>query len=205
MSHLIDQADAILPTSYGRFKIYVFKNDLNDKEDVALVYDGPDRDPSQDWLVRVHSECMTGDVFGSLKCDCGPQLHQALQLIAAHKNGALLYLRQEGRGIGLFNKIKAYHFQDGGQDTVQANHSVGFVTDLRNYCLGAEILQVLGIDNIILLTNNPEKISQLEHYGIHIKAHQELLVGVNDYNRDYLATKRDQMGHLIQKDLNDVK
>ncbi len=205
MSHIIAQTQANLPTQYGQFKIYAFRNDLNEKEDVALVYDGPDKDDSKPCLVRMHSECMTGDVFGSLKCDCGPQLHKALHLIAANKKGVLLYLRQEGRDIGLFNKIRAYGFQDHGQDTIAANKSVGFDPDLRNYAIAADILKTLGINDIVLLTNNPDKISQLSHYGINVQQRLSLVDGINQYNLHYLETKRDQMGHILEKDLKSVK
>lgn len=204
MSHIIDSITANLPTKYGQFKIIAFRNDLNDKEDIALVYQGENNNDKPN-MVRLHSECMTGDVFGSLKCDCGPQLHKSLEMIANHGKGILLYLRQEGRGIGLFNKIRAYNFQDHGQDTIEANHSAGFEADLRNYEIAADILSQLGINDIILLTNNPDKISQLKDYGINIIEHRRLINGVNKYNVEYLKTKRDNMGHMIKEGLDDVK
>jgi len=157
-----------------------------------------DIDENEPVLVRVHSECLTGDVFGSLKCDCRSQLHRAMEVISKEGKGVIVYLRQEGRGIGLVNKIKAYHLQDHGFDTVEANRKLGFPPDMRDFGIGAQILRDLGVRKIRLLTNNPKKLIGLEGYGLEIVERVPIVVGVCDYNRDYLITKKEKMGHLIE-------
>ena len=186
---------AFLPTNRGDFKIEVFHEDTTGFDHVALTLgemSGPDP-----VLVRLHSECLTGDVFSSSRCDCGPQLHAALDAIVERGWGALLYLRQEGRGIGLHAKIQAYHLQDAGADTMDANLMLGLPADGRNYAIAAEMLESLGVANVELLTNNPEKVNQLTKYGINVAARTPLIVGVGAHNRDYLATKGERMGHHI--------
>ena len=187
-------ADARLPTSYGEFRIRVF-NEENGLDHVALTLgdmDGPDP-----VLVRVHSECLTGDAFSSLRCDCGPQLDAALQAISERGWGALIYLRQEGRGIGLHAKIQAYHLQDRGADTLDANLHLGLPGDARNYEIAAEILLSIGASTISLLSNNPDKVNQLRDYGINVQERISLIAGIGDSNRDYIKTKQERMGHEI--------
>jgi len=186
---------AFLPTNRGDFKIEIFHEDTTGFDHVALTLgemSGPDP-----VLVRLHSECLTGDVFSSTRCDCGPQLHAALDAIVERGWGTLLYLRQEGRGIGLHAKIQAYHLQDAGADTLDANLMLGLPADGRNYAIAAEMLESLGVSNVELLTNNPEKVDQLTKYGINVAARTPLIVGVGTHNRDYLATKGERMGHHI--------
>lgn len=188
-------AEAALPTEYGKFRIVVFENDVDANQHVALVCG--EVQGAKDVLVRVHSECLTGDTFASLRCDCGHQLHLAMERIAAAGRGVLLYMRQEGRGIGLINKIKAYHLQEGGLDTVDANHALGFPPDLRDYGLGAQILRDLGLSSILLLTNNPRKIIGLEGYGLTVTAREPLVVPPGEENRFYLETKRTRLEHIL--------
>lgn len=186
-----------LPTSFGDFRAIAYENDVDGFQHVALVK-GEWR-PDEPVLVRMHSKCLTGDVFGSLRCDCGPQLQQALRQIAEEGKGALVYLDQEGRGIGLVNKLKAYNLQDEGHDTVAANEKLGFKPDLRDYGIGAQILRDLGISKLRLLTNNPKKIKGLDGYGLEVVERVSIEIEPNEVNRAYLATKRDRMGHLIGK------
>tara|TARA_A100001234_G_scaffold192936_1_gene180390 strand:+ start:496 stop:1107 length:612 start_codon:yes stop_codon:yes gene_type:complete len=187
---------AFLPTGFGDFQIQVFHEETTGFDHVALTLgdmEGPDP-----VLVRVHSECLTGDVFSSTRCDCGPQLHAALNAIVEKGWGTLLYLRQEGRGIGLHAKIQAYHLQDAGADTLDANLMLGHPADARDYAIAAEMLEALSVSEVNLLTNNPEKVTQLEQHGIKVVKRTPLIVGVNTNNRDYLATKGERMGHHIR-------
>lgn len=187
---------AELPTQWGTFTAISYESSHDPSASVALVMgDFSDGAPV---LVRVHSECLTGDVFGSLRCDCGPQLHLAMERIAAEGRGVLLYLRQEGRGIGLHNKLRAYALQEQGLDTIEANERLGFPADLRDYGIGAQILADLGISQMRLLTNNPKKIHGLEGYGLTIVEQLPLVVPPSPFNQRYLDTKRDKMGHTLE-------
>jgi 3,4-dihydroxy 2-butanone 4-phosphate synthase / GTP cyclohydrolase II len=189
-------AEAKLPTQFGEFTIIAYKSDTDPEEHIALVKgDVATQDPV---LVRVHSQCLTGEVFGSLRCDCGEQMHRALKSIADEGRGVLLYMRQEGRGIGIHNKIKAYALQDAGLDTVEANISLGFAPDPRDYGVGAQILADLGLHNVRLMTNNPQKRIGLESYGLNVTEIVPIICEPNDYNRHYLATKQKKMGHLLK-------
>jgi 3,4-dihydroxy 2-butanone 4-phosphate synthase/GTP cyclohydrolase II len=196
MEDLIQEtAAAKLPTDYGNFKVVAFKTKDNASH-VALIKG--DIKGEKDILVRVHSECITGDLFHSLKCDCGCQLESAMRMIEKEGKGAILYLRQEGRGIGLFNKIKAYQLQEQGMDTVEANEKLGFKADQRDYTIGAAILKELGLSTIRLLTNNPTKITGLEKYGIEIKERVPLVMKCTEHNKKYINTKKEKLGHMIE-------
>jgi 3,4-dihydroxy 2-butanone 4-phosphate synthase/GTP cyclohydrolase II len=189
-----------IPTSYaGEFRAIVYENDVDDLLHIAMVKG--EIDPDKPVLVRVHSECLTGDIFGSLRCDCGEQLHKAMMKIHEEGAGILLYIRQEGRGIGLVNKLKAYNLQDQGLDTVEANEELGFKADLRNYGIGAQILADIGVGKMRLLTNNPKKMVGLQGYGLSIVEQVPIEIEPNEFNRCYLACKKLKMGHLLNIDV----
>ncbi|MEB3255741.1 MAG: bifunctional 3,4-dihydroxy-2-butanone-4-phosphate synthase/GTP cyclohydrolase II [Synechococcaceae cyanobacterium] len=192
------QAEASLPSAFGRFRAIGYRNELDGSEHVAIVKGHPER-TSGPVLVRVHSECLTGDAFGSLRCDCRPQLEAALRMIEAAGEGVVVYLRQEGRGIGLVNKLRAYSLQDGGLDTVEANERLGFPADLRNYGVGAQILSDLGVQRLRLITNNPRKIAGLGGYGLEVVDRVPLVIDAGDHNAAYLQAKRTKLGHLMEE------
>ncbi len=193
---LVEREEVVkMPTDYGDFDLYLYRSKLDDQHHLALVKG--DVAGKQNVLVRVHSECLTGDVFGSRRCDCGPQLHQAMKQVSEAGRGVILYMRQEGRGIGLPAKIKAYKLQENGFDTVQANLKLGYGMDLREYGLGAQILVDLGLKTIRLLTNNPKKIVGLEGYGLEITEQVPIRIRPNPHNAKYLKTKKEKLGHLI--------
>ena len=193
------QATAKLPSLFGDFKAIGYKNELDGSEHVAIIKGDPEK-LKEPVLVRMHSECLTGDAFGSLRCDCRPQLEAALSRISEEGEGVVVYLRQEGRGIGLVNKLKAYNLQDGGLDTVEANEKLGFPADLRNYGVGAQILTDLGINRLKLLTNNPRKIAGLGGYGLQVESRVPLVICPGDHNAAYLEVKKEKLGHLIGSD-----
>ena len=187
-------AQTVIPTDFGNFKVIAYESIVDKYHHIALIKGKIGKGAT---LVRVHSECLTGDVFGSRRCDCGEQLHAAIALIAKKKNGVILYMRQEGRGIGLANKLKAYELQDKGLDTVEANEALGFDADLRDYGIGAQILSDLGLKKIKLLTNNPKKIVGLEGYGLEVVRRVSIEARPRKTNRKYLVTKKEKMGHKI--------
>jgi len=194
---------AQLPTRYGDFVIYAYANVVDKKEHVALVLGDVASGPAP--LVRVHSECLTGDVLGSLRCDCGDQLRLAMEKIGAEGRGVVLYMRQEGRGIGLHNKLRAYHLQDRGMDTVEANTALGFPPDMRDYGIGAQILVDLGLTRVRLMTNNPQKLACLDGFGLEVVERVPLVSEPGPTNWHYLLTKQEKMGHMLGMDADDLK
>jgi 3,4-dihydroxy 2-butanone 4-phosphate synthase/GTP cyclohydrolase II len=199
------EMDVPLPTRHGEFRVHLFRSALDGNEHLAVTrgmpgpgLDGPRDGVDETITVRVHSECLTGDAFGSLRCDCGPQLAQAMERLGEEEHGVLVYMRQEGRGIGLANKLRAYRLQDGGMDTVEANQALGFPADLREYGLGAQILHYLGVRRMRLLTNNPKKIAGLGGYGLEVVDQVPLTTEPNPSNVKYLRTKREKLGHLLE-------
>jgi len=191
--------EATVPTAHaGTFKVIVYENEMEDLQHIALIKG--EIDPEKPTLVRVHSECLTGDIFGSMRCDCGDQLHKSMQMMDQEGSGVLLYVRQEGRGIGLVNKLKAYVLQDQGYDTVEANEKLGFKADLRDYGIGAQVLADLGVRKMRLITNNPKKIVGLEGYGLSVVEQIPIQIEPNDFNRCYLECKRLKMGHYLNVD-----
>jgi 3,4-dihydroxy 2-butanone 4-phosphate synthase/GTP cyclohydrolase II len=194
--HVHCLASPRLPTEYGEFRVYAYESDITGEQHVALVMGEVTEE--DEVLVRVHSSCLTGDVFGSLRCDCGDQLDAAFALIAREKKGVVLYLLQEGRGIGLFNKLKAYELQDGGADTVDANTRLGFAADIRDYGTGSQILRDLGVRKIRLLTNNPAKYVAIEGFGLEILERVPLEIAPSNDTRKYLEAKKKRLGHILE-------
>lgn len=190
----IVEADALLPTKFGEFRIRAFHDPTNNHEHALLYLDNSDKTP----IVRVHSECLTGDAFGSLRCDCGPQLETSMQEIQSHGSGAIVYLRQEGRGIGLYAKMQAYALQDLGMDTLDANLTLGLPADARTYDIAASMLKSIGYTELYLMTNNPEKKSQLIENGINVKDRIPICIVPSEHNLSYLRTKASRMGHLLE-------
>jgi len=188
-----------LPTRYGSFKLHLYENTLDHMDNPMALVKG-DITGDEPVLVRVHSECMTGDIFGSKRCDCGEQLITAMSIVEKEGRGVVLYMRQEGRGIGLVNKLLAYHLQEQGKDTVEANEALGFKADLRDYGTGAQILKDLGLKKIRLLTNNPKKVIGLKGYDLEIVERIPLEIPPNSNNEKYLKTKRDRLGHLLHSE-----
>ncbi|MBW1892909.1 MAG: bifunctional 3,4-dihydroxy-2-butanone-4-phosphate synthase/GTP cyclohydrolase II [Deltaproteobacteria bacterium] len=196
-SFVLRAAETVIPTSFGGdFKMIAYENELDDLLHIALVKG--EIDSEKPVLVRVHSECMTGDIFGSLRCDCGDQLHKAMELMEKEGGGVLLYLRQEGRGIGLVNKLKAYELQQRGLDTVEANEELGFQADMRDYGIGAQILVDLGVRKMRLVTNNPKKMIGLEGYGLSVVEQVPIEIDPNEFNKNYLKCKQYKMGHMLR-------
>ena len=193
MLRFIEQSK--LPTRWGEFNIHAFEDPFKGKEHVAITMG--DCNSGEPLLLRIHSECLTGDAFGSLRCDCGEQLDQALKMISERKRGAILYLRQEGRGIGLVNKIRAYNLQDQGADTVEANEQLGFGADMRDYSICGPMLKHIGVKSVILMTNNPRKIKALENMGIEITGRAPIETERNPHNSRYLSTKSGKLGHYL--------
>lgn len=195
--HVIREACAKLPTQYGDFRIYAYSDDITGEHHVALVKG--DIGDGENVLCRLHSECLTGDVFGSLRCDCGKQLHTAMEKIEKEGRGIILYMRQEGRGIGLINKIKSYELQEQGFDTVEANIHLGFEADMRDYWIGAQMLSDLGVKSLRLITNNPDKVYKLDKFGIEIKERIPIEIEPQEYDINYMKTKKEKMGHIFKE------